>query len=1134
MKCRLTKSYLILTKKSICILKMLVFLNCFMLLGFNSPNALSQNAIINIKSNMIVTVDEVFKMISDQTDYKFIYQDNLFDNHEKVKLEKGEIKVGDLLNMCISDPTISAEFMNNTLRINQLTPEPPLPSVEQQQTVSGTVKDGSGMPLPGVNVVEKGTSNGTTTDFDGNFDLAAAGDAVLVFSYVGFETTEIEVNNQSNIAVTLNEDLAKLDEVVVVGYGQKTKTTLTGSVSTAKGEDIIKSPQPNVSNSFAGRLSGVIALNRTGEPGDDGSIIRVRGISTTGDNDPLIVIDGVANRLGGLERINPNDIENISVLKDASAAIYGSQAANGVILITTKRGQKGKPTVSFTTNFGLTSPTTLPDMADAPTYASIINEINYYRSPSNGLNQIYSPEDIKAFANGSDLNNFPNTDWIKESIRSSSPQSNQNISVRGGGEKVNYFTSLGRTTQEGIFVGGINKFEQTNLRSNLDINLSENLKIGVDLNVRKERKHSPVRNSEDIFRAIYRTYPTIPSRYSNGLLSAGVEQGLNPIILATSQPGTSNRPSTIINATLNFEYKIPFAEGLSLKGFYSEDRISSLTKTFSKPYTVYQIDKSVNPVKFNEVIGGPNSGTAELTQAQNNVQLVTSNIRLNFDRVFDQHHINAFVAYEQQEHELSDFEAFRSGFLSTQIPEFDLGGGKPEQSSNKGSSERFTRQNYFSRVSYNYAQKYLLELQARYDGSSRFAKDSRWGFFPSVSLGWRISQEDWFDSNTVDALKIKATYGLLGNDRIDPFQYLNTFSLRPTDYVDQNNNPLPIFIIAQLANNEITWETAKKLDVGFDVAFSNGFDLEFNYFNERREDLLTSRSGSLPLVSGIVNEYDRDAIIPQENIGKVENQGIETILNFKKKIGAFNLITSANFTYNKNKVIFLDDAEGLPDYQLSKGKPLGSLLLYEAIGIFKTQKDLDDNVKLPGQQLGDLIYRDVNKDGEITELDRVRQDLTNVPQTVYGFSFGGDYKNFDFNILFQGQGKSVQYVAAESGEIGNFFSSWANNRWSPNNTNGTYPRVDVRTSSSINEGLFRSDFWLVNTAFLRLKNVELGYTLPKDVFSKIGVDSARIYFSGFNLATFTKANDVDPEGESSNGQFYPQQKIYNLGLNFNF
>lgn len=1004
----------------------------------------------------------------------------------------------------------------------------------QNKSISGTVVDKIGLPIPSVNVMVKGATVGVLTDLDGNFTINVLESDALVISSVGFETKEVAVAGQNKIKVVLGEEVSKLNEVIVVGYGQKSRATLIGAVSTVKGSELLKSPQTNLSNSFAGRLSGVIAVNRSGEPGFDGSTIRIRGLSTTGNNNPLIVIDGIANRLGGLERLSPNDIESVTVLKDASAAIYGSQAANGVILVTTKRGKLGKPELNISYNSGITKPTNMPKMADSPTYAAMINEINYYRSPTGGLNQIYSESDIQAFASGSNPDKYANTNWAEETVSNSSLQSNANISIRGGGERVTYYASLGKLSQEGMFKNGVTKYEQYNLRSNLDIQVTDNFKVGVDINLRNEDRLYPNTSAGDIFRAIYRTYPTIPARYSNGLPSAGVESGLNPILLPTDVRGTNVQPTTVANSTLNFEYKMPFLEGLSLKGFYSEDRSFKSTKKFDVPYSVYQINNNTTPATFNEIIAGPSSRGPELYQSQENSSLKTANIRLDFERNFDKHHINTFVAYEQQESNLSQFDAFRTGFISSEIPEFNMGGGEPAQSSNSGYSTKFTRQNYFGRVSYDYDKKYLAEIQARYDGSSRFAEDSRFGFFPSLSLGWRMSEEKWFNVKSISNLKFKATYGMLGNDRIEPFQYLNTYRLRPTDFIDETQTAQPIFIISQLANPNITWETAKKFDIGFEARLFNDFNLEFDYFSETRSDLLTARSGSLPLASGIVNEYGENNIIPQENIGEVVNKGFEFVLNYNKTFGDFNFYANTNFTYNKNEVVFLDDASGVPDYQLKKGKPLNADLLYDAIGIFKTQADLDAYPKLTGQRLGDLIYRDVDNNGKIDGNDRIRQDLTNIPQIIYGLTLGGTYKQFDFSILLQGQAKSVQYVAGESGEVGNYFSSWADNRWSPNNPDGTYPRADVRTSSSINEGLFRNNFWLTNTSFLRLKNIEIGYSLPDDLMTKLHLKSARLFLSGFNLATFTKAKDVDPEGDSNNGQFYPQQQIYNIGINVNF
>ncbi len=1007
-------------------------------------------------------------------------------------------------------------------------------NVEEVQ-VSGTVTDESGQPLPGATIVEQGSRNGTITDSDGNYQIKVRDEAILVISFVGYVQAEIPVAGKTRIDLSMEPDLESLEEVIVVGYGTKNKETLTGSVSSVKGKEFVRSPQPNLSSSFAGRVSGVVALNRSGEPGYDNTVLRIRGVSTPGNNEPLVVIDGVANRLGGLNRLDPNDIESVSVLKDASAAIYGSQAANGVIIVTTKRGaNSGKPTFSFTYNQGFVKPTILPDMADAPTYAQIINEINYYRNPSGGMNQIYSEEEIQLFASGADPDNYPNSDWVKASIRDVAYQDQENLSVSGGNDKVSYYTSIGRVHQESIYKGGITQYDQLSLRTNLDLNITDNLKVGFDVSGRQEERLFPTSGAGSIFRAIYRTYPTIPITYSNGLPSAGVENGQNPLVLVTGVPGRDKQPSTVLNTLLNFEYKLPFMKGLSLKGFYGEDRIFAFRKRFSTPYTTYQINNSTDPVSYNEVTSGTNSGTPELLQSQGNTSLTTLNFRVNFEQNFGKHFIGAFVAYEQQENSYTFFDAFRSGFLSTEIPQFNLGGSDPTQRDNTGYDTTATRRNYFGRLSYDFNQKYLLEVQFRYDGSSIFPEGNQFGFFPSISGGWRVSEESWFDVGAINNLKLRASYGSLGNDRVSTFQYLNSFSLRQSDYVSESLSPIPIFIIDQLANPAITWETANKFDLGVEMNFLKCFSLEFDYFSETRKDLLTARQGSLPLVSGIVNERDVASIIPQENIGEVKNHGIEGVVNYTQTFNELQVFASFNSTFNKNEVVFLDDAEGIPDYQKRKGKPLGAPLVYKSIGIFKTQEDLDNNATLSGQQLGDLIYQDVDGDGEITELDRVRLDQSNVPQMVYGTTLGANYRGFDLSVLIQGQARAKQNVIAESGEVGNFFSSWADNRWSPTNTDGTYPRVDVRTSSSINGGLFPSDFWIQNVAFMRIKNVEIGYSLPNAMLERMHMKSVRVYANGFNLATFTKVKDIDPEGDSNSGQFYPQQKIFNLGANIKF
>lgn len=995
------------------------------------------------------------------------------------------------------------------------------------KAISGQVTSNEGT-LPGVTVVIKGTSTGTATDANGNYSIQAAPGDSLVFSYIGYLRVTRAITNESVYNVVLVQESIMLQDLVVVGYGTVKKDASTGAITAVKGNVLEKAKTTNFSNAIAGRVSGVVTTTSSGEPGQDGTRLLIRGMSTTGDNSPLIVIDGIANRLGGLERLNTDDIESISVLKDASAAIYGAQAANGVILITTKKGIKGKPMFDFTYNQGFAQPTRLPEMADSYTYSLIINEINYYRNPAGGLRQIYSDEDLQKFADGSDPLNYPNTDWEKETIKPYSLQNKVSFSVRGGSEAVNYFASVAKTNQEGLYKDGILDYDQLNLHTNVDFQITGNFKVGLNLSYRESNRYAPTNDQYTIFRAIYRTYPQIPAYYPGVGPSAGVESGLNPMILVTDDPGTDQNNESVINTLLNFEYKLPFAKAFSFKGFIANDYGYNLRETFSTPYICYSYDKSTGD--YTEVNGGP--VTPELTNSETNNFLQTINLSLNFEKAFGRNNIKTFLSFEQSELTSKWFTAFSKGFLSTQIPVLDMGGSDPLDKWVAGNKDVFRRRNYFGRLSYDFDNKYFAEVQFRYDGSSIFAPGKQYGLFPSASVAWRISEEDWFSKGLIDNLKLRASYGLLGNDRVTPFQYLNSYGYRTNSYV-AGGIPVSTFFVEQLANPDITWEKAQKLDIGMEIRFFKKLSVELDYFHEMRNDLLIPRTGSIPWVSGIVNEYN-GSIIPYENIGKVSNQGIEVQAGFDNTFGNVRFYVNANFTYNKSNVEFMDDPEGIPEYQKQVGMPLGAKLLYQQTGIFRNEADLENYPTLAGNIPGDFIYKDVDNDGQITADDRVREPLSDVPQIIYGLSTGIEYRNFDVVMTLQGQDRVAQYVIPESGEIGNFFSTWADNRWRPTNTNGTYPRVDTRTSSSINGGLYPNNFWLDNTAFLRIRNIEAGYNLPVSAISKLHIEKLRIYANITNLLTLTRVKDYDPEGNSESAQFYPQLRTYNLGINIGF
>ena len=993
--------------------------------------------------------------------------------------------------------------------------------------ITGTVTDSAGRGMTGVTISVKGSSVATTTDADGKFKIHAADNSILVFSYVGYLPREERVGSRSSIGLrmTVNETDQGLNQVIVVGYGTQKKATVTGSVATVQGADLVKSPAPDLSNSFAGRMPGVIALNTTGEPGYEGTNILIRGQATLNNNSPMIVIDGVANRLGGLERLNPNDIESVSVLKDASAGIYGAEGANGVILITTKRGKSGRPVVSFDYNQGFMQPSRLPKLADAATFATIQNEISYYDDSSNGLNHIYTPDQITKFRNGSDPLNYPNTNWQKAVLKKVALQDKQDLAIRGGNDNITYYLSLGNLFQDGLYKNGATKYKQNNVLSNIDVKVNDKLKFGLNLGYRYENRTTPAAaGAAAIFGQIYSIYPTIPAIYPNGLPSTGTNGGQNPVVEVNGNlVGTLKNVTNTFNGTLTGAWTLPI-KGLSVDGFLGVDQAVLNSKQFATPWITYQYAQPTNT--YTPIKDGPTQ--PNLNQGNVTNTLVTANVKLNYAAHFGQHNLAAFVAYEQSNYNADTLNASRLNFLSSGLPELSQGGTNPTDYGNSGNSLQTTRQNYFGRINYDYAGKYLLEFQLRRDGSSIFGPGHRFGTFPGVSAGWRLSQENFMkDQDWLNELKLRASYGRLGNDKVSPYQYLDNFSYSSGIFATgASQNQLGINYNL-LANPNITWEVSNKYNIGIDGTILKHWTFEFNLFQDKRANILLPLNASIPGVTGIASSQ-----IPAENIGKARNRGFDASLNYQKRLDKWSFNIGGNFSYARSKVISEDEAPNTIAYQKGTGQPIGSQLLYQAIGIYKTWDQVNATPHIDGTQPGDLIYKDVNHDGQITYADEVRAGKSSIPWIVYGITAGVSWNNIDLSVLFAGQADAVQYLLPDAGTVGNFPSSWADNRWSPSNPNGAYPRADDRSGTYYSN--YRSTFWLRNTSFLRLKNAELGYTFSPDLLRRAGIRGLRVYANGFNLLTFTHLKDYDPEGNNETGYFYPQQKIYNLGLNVTF
>jgi len=994
----------------------------------------------------------------------------------------------------------------------------------QNIPLGGVVKDIQNQPLIGVNVVEKGTTNGTVTDLEGQFTLSVSPDATIVYSYIGFVPQELPVNNSSFMEVVLVEDTELLEELVVVGYGTQKQATITGAISTLDGRELTSVPTANLTNSLVGKIPGLVVMTRSGEPGSDGSTLRIRGANTLGDNSPLVVVDGISNR--DLQRLDPNDIESITVLKDASAAIYGSKAANGVILVTTKRGKQGRPQVQFSYNEGRSTPTVIPQSIDAATYLEVLNEISMYQ----GQAPKYSDEEIENYRRGEDPWLYPNTDWFAETFRSSAPQRNANLSISGGQEYLTYFISAGTTFQDAIYKNSATNYKQQNIRLNLNGKLNDYVSYGMDVSALFQNRNYPTRSAGDIFNMLRRGKPNMHAYWPNGMNGPDIEYGNNPVVITTSQTGYDRNKRTDLLLGANVEVKIPWIEGLSLRGNAAVDNQYINDKLWQIPWYLYSWDGTSRDDAGEPVLVEGKKGfvNPQLTQEMKQNSNITLNGLLNYEQTFQEdHNFKALLGMERYSGDYMNFSAFRKNYVSPALDELFAGGDAEKD--NNGSSSVEERMNYFGRINYDYQNKYLLEFVWRYDGSYIFPEDGRFGFFPGVSLGWRISEEPFWEElrNSVSYMKIRGSWGQTGNDRIAAYQYLSSFGYvtgSTNIYVFNGNMESKMLQELRIPNQNVTWEVANQSNIGFDAQLLDG-KLGFNadYFYNLRTNILWTRNASVPGSTGLT--------LPRENIGEVENQGFEFVISYGDRISDFSYDLSLNLNFNKNKILFWDETPGIPEYQQSTGRPMNANLYYKAIGIFRDQAHLDSYPHWGGARPGDVIFEDVNGDGTIDGLDRIRSEKTDLPTHVGGFNIDLEYKNVYTSLFFQWATGAVRYDYFDmQGEAGNFLKRDVEGRWTENNIDAEKPRIWNRYFEYWRGN--NNTYWLQNADYMRLKNVELGYNFPTSMVQKMSLQAARIYFTGSNLLTFTGIKDFDPETTSPTA--YPLNKIYNIGVSLTF
>ena len=985
------------------------------------------------------------------------------------------------------------------------------------ELIRGQITDDKGDPVAGVNVSEKGTNNTVVSDKEGKYTINVKdANSILSFSHVGYLNIEIKAGSSTTGVVKMEPLSKNLDDVVVVGYGTQKKRELTNAVVQVSGAEVKKSTAASLSNSLSGRLAGLFVNQRSAAPGFDDAEILVRGPNTYRNSSALIVIDGVANAdPDGLNRLDPSDIESISVLKDASAAVYGAQSAGGVILITTKRGKTGKASFDFTTTNSYQSPTTKVKSADAFEYMNVLNE----RRALEGTPPDFPDAIIDAFKNGT---RRPEN-WYNALVDPPAKQSRQSLTMRGGTDKVRYFVSLGTLSQGGILRGDDKtKVRQYNVRSNIDVSVTQNFEVGVDLSYREKNTQTPQGGSGEIAYFAY-TSP-LQEAYINGDYRYPGEgwSHLNPAARLLS-PGYQKYKADVLNGTARFKYNLPFLKGLSLDGFISAIKTVNNNKTFN--YTWFYYERGTDP---GEIVKKTSRTVEDIGLREDfaQSQRITENLKLSYSNTIKEHKISAFIAYEQMDYKDNFFWTQRLGYSSPLIDQLSAGSSNRQNWNNNGGATESARRNYFGRVSYDYSGKYLFGFSARYDGSPIFPKDTRFGFFPQASVGWVLSKESFIPQKTFSNLKLRASWGQLGNDRVDPFQYIGAYGFASGWVI--NGTDAQGVAPTSTPNPHITWEVSEKTDLGLEAGFlNNRLTFEFDVFNTETSHILGKRQASIPGYTGLV--------LPDENIGKMNSKGFEIQAGYRQNFGRIGVRASGNFSYAKNKIIFFDETPQAEPYQKQEGLPLGSILVYKTIGIYRTDDDLTKQTNYPDARTGGLIFADLNNDGLIDSRDMYRYDATGFPKAQFGLTIGLDYEDFDLTMLWQGQAGAKWRLSNgfNSGAAGNGLKYVALNSYSLNNTNAVLPMIAPNGVAAED-----ADFYYHKAIWARLKAIELGYSLPRNLLSKVKVSALRIYLSGDNVFmlfnNLKKYGAGDPEFLLGNGAGYPNMKTFSFGANLTF
>ncbi len=1087
------------------------------------------------------TVYQVFQEIEKTSEFIIIYSEKSVDLDRKVDIKVEDETVKSILDQLFKGSYNKYEILDRQIVIlssemsesQSLTNSITEGEQPQKKEISGSVKDTKGLPLPGVTVIVKGTTIGNITDNGGNFNLSVSVDAkTLVFSFVGMKQQEISVDKSTTFNITMEEEIVGIDEIVAVGYGTQKKLTLTGSISSVNTASLVKSPAASIANTLAGRVTGLTTVQYSGMPGGDDPRIYVRGIGslTESNSSPLILVDGVER---SFSQLDPNEIESLTVLKDASAtAVYGIRGANGVIIVNTRRGSVGAPVVTLTSSAGINVPTRLPKYANAYTYATNYNKAQLGDNPDAVLK--FSPEALKAFKTHSDPLIYPDMDWNKTLYKPASTQLNENINISGGTEFVKYFVNFGYLKQDGMFNSfGSNYdynfgYKRYNYRANIDIDVTKTTKISLTTGGRTEVRNQPYQSNntgwtiDAIFENIAWATPFTGAGIVDGKWILSGNQYISgakydPLIHFYGL-GNTNMTRNILNLDIVLDQKLDFVtKGLLFKLKVANN--SSFRQTKDRQTTVanYQpyYEKDVDPTKPNSktivykklgsdgILGyGESSGKSKDWYMEGS---------LSYSRSFGHHNVGGLLLYNESK-----------TFYPGAYPDIPLG-----------------YVGIAGRATYDYRNKYMIDVNLGYNGSENFAKGKRFGFFPALSGGWILTQENFMKSIPfLEYLKVRASYGIVGNDRQggNRFLYLpDSYTANSGGYNFGTDNPTNQITASegQVGNPIVTWETAQKTNIGLDLKIFNGkFGVAVDLFNEYRNNILTTRQTSPGFLA--IN-------LPAVNIGKVKNRGYELEVKWNDLKGDFSYFITANMSYSHNTVLFYDEIPQKYNWLFQTGQSVNQPFGWVFDG-FWTSADIAHLSDFPDHNIipkpGDMRYKDLDHDGKIDNYDRKAIGFPEYPEYVFGGNFGLSYKNFDLTMLWTAVSNTSRNLsqlyrtAFGSTQDHALMQYMADGQWTPETAaTATYPRIGL--AASVGNNMRDSDFWLKDASYIRLKNAEIGYSFNIAGLKRLGVSSLRVYINGYNLLTFDKLKVIDPEVSGTDIN-YAMMKIYNMGVSIKF